>query len=142
MRENKKATGHATTIAGGIFRGEIISLLFAAILIMIFARLMERNVLVEMQIGIFVMFILLTTSFIGCCVAIRMIKRRVLLVTVVFEIVYAVLMISITALFFGGMYDGIFPGVLLIICGSTLSMACFMKPNRRSGNAFLKRNYR
>ena len=75
------------------------------------------------------MVILFLAAALGCRLAYRKIKHRRLLVFFLTALGYLVSLTAITALFFGGRFEGIFPTAMLIIGSSGMA---FLFPGHRN----------
>ena len=82
------------------------------------AVLIAKEVLPEENVGYGVMAVLFVSSAVGSTVAYKRIRHRRLMVFVLSGICYLVTLTGLTALFFGGQYEGIFPTAMLIIGGT------------------------
>lgn len=76
------------------------------------------------------MIILTAASWIGAAIAVSKIKRKKGIVCLLSGICIYGILLAITALFFGGQYDGAGETALLIGCGSVLAL--ILRPNGRN----------
>lgn len=118
MLVNRKPTGRASGFPAGLAIGTFVSMLLTAALAAILALLVSRETVAEKDLGYGVMLILFLSSALGSTVAYARIRHRRLLVYALSGLCYLVTMTALTALFFGGQFDGIFPTAMLIIGGT------------------------
>ena len=122
MVVNRKPTGRAVTIPAGLAWGAVFSLFATLAGAAVTAWLLEGEMVPQENTGYWVMGILLTASFLGATVAKGKTKRRALVVSLLSGVVYFGLLMTVTALFFGGQYSGVGETALLIFCGCMLSV--------------------
>lgn len=127
MVTNRKPTGRAATIPIGLLTGGVTALASTLALTAVLAKLMDGEILPEENIGYGVMILLLISAFLGSCMACKRVQRRYLLTAALTGIVYVGVLLSITALFFGGQYSAVGVTVLLVFCGSLLAAMLFSR---------------
>ena len=120
MTINAKVTGTATTIPMGLTLAALVSLGITAALSALTAWLILGGALRENAVGYCAMGILLLSSAAGALTAINRIKRLRFQMGAASGAVYFICLIIITALFFGGIYDGVGVTALMILCGCGL----------------------
>ena len=120
MTANQKVTGRASSIPGGLAIGGFMSLIITIIGAMIAAWLIGNERVQEQHIGYCSMLILLASSFIGAWIAASKIKHRRLYICILSGMIYYGMLLTITALFFGGRYQamGVTAAVVLAGCMS------------------------
>lgn len=118
MLTNQKPTGMSSGIPGGLALGVLAAMVLTVLLGCLLAVLIAKEVLPEENVGYGVMAVLFVSSAIGSTVAYKRIRHRRLMVFVLSGICYLVTLTGLTALFFGGQYEGIFPTAMLIIGGT------------------------
>lgn len=64
------------------------------------------------------MVLLIVSSFAGAMISFGRIKRQRMLVCIVSGVIYFAILMSITALFFGGQYSAVGTTALLVLAGS------------------------
>lgn len=97
----------------------------------ILAWLIHSGRLPEETVGYGSMVILLTCSAIGSAMGYRKVRRQRLLICLCSGIAYMLMLVALTALFFGGQYTGIGVTMLLILGGSgTTALLGMGKGNR------------
>lgn len=124
MTVNKKVTGTASSMAGGLALGAAISLGVTLIGAWISAFLIAKETLAESSIGYCAMVIIFLGALVGSSVAIGRIKTRRGYVCAASGAIYYGLLLSMTALFFGGQYTGMGVTALIVLaaCGTVLLM--------------------
>lgn len=131
MTVNRKATGLAVSIPKGMMISGLLSLVLTLCMSGIIAYVIENEMMDEMNIGYAIMLMLIVTSYLSATIAWRKIKHRRMLVCTLAGMIYFGILLSITALFFGGQYDAVLETVLLIMCGSALAMLPIKKTGRK-----------
>lgn len=118
MAVNQKPTGRAVSMPAGLALGAAASFGMTILAAGILAKLVDTEKLMWENIGYGVMVLLLLASFLGAMVSYRKIKRQRMMVCLLSGVVYFAILISITALFFGGQYESVGVTALLILGGS------------------------
>ena len=118
---NQKVTGKAASIPGGLVIGGTISLLITLIAAACIAKMLDMGIVAWEHTGYWVLAMLLSASFAGARIAYGRIKRQRMLVSLLSGILYTLIMLSITALFFGGQYEAVGVTILIILAGSISS---------------------
>lgn len=88
----------------------------------ILAKLVDKEIMAESSIGYGIMVMLILGAYLGAMVSYRKIKRQRLPVCLGSGGIYLGILLSMTALFFGGQYSGVGVTALLIFCGSFLAV--------------------
>lgn len=102
MVANKKITGRATSLPAGLAIGAVCSLAATLVLTAILAKLVEAETLPVEKVGYGIMVLLIVSSFAGAMISFGRIKRQRMLVCIVSGVIYFAMLMSMTALFFGG----------------------------------------
>ncbi len=118
MTAKRKTTGTTMSMPGGLAMGGLVSLGITLAGSAILAWLVDEEMMAMESIGYGIMVMLLGASFLGAVTAYGKIRRRRLLVCAASGLVYIGILLSITALFFGGQYSGVAVTVLLVLAGS------------------------
>ena len=113
-QEQNIATSIPVGISWGLTLGCSIILLGSITI----AKLLDTQVIQWNQAGYWIMFMLLTASFSGAQITAGKIKRKYLQISFVFGFVLWVILLGLTAIFFGGQYSGAAVTAGLIITGS------------------------
>lgn len=113
MKIAKRRTGTTTTIPAGIGVGILMSIAVTLMGVACIAWLLNTERLPEERIGYAAMVVLALGTFAGSWTAVYRTKRLRLQVSLLSGSSYFLLLLAITALFFGGRYQGV--GTWLII---------------------------
>lgn len=117
MVVNKKATGKARSIAAGLAIGLAVSTGLTLIGVAITANLIMSEKIAETAVGYAATVILLLSAVLGAWMAALLTKRRWMIVCLGAGGIYYLTLLAITALFFGGQYQGMGVTALLILGG-------------------------
>ena len=117
MTLNQKLSGRTMSVPAGLGYGAIFSVLITLAGAAILAKMLDAEQLEWENVGYGIMIVLLVGSFAGAVSAYSKIKRQRLLICLMSGTVYFAILLSITALFFGGQYDAIAVTALLILGG-------------------------
>lgn len=118
MVRNQKPTGLAATVPGGLAFGAAVSLGVTLLASAFLAWLVDTEKLPWEKIGYGIMILVLTAAFLGAWTAFQRIKRQRLMVCLLSGLLYFGILLSITALFFGGQYEGVGVTGALVLSGS------------------------
>ena len=121
MTTANKVKGTAVSMPVGITLGVFLSLLVTVLLAALLTWLELAGQINENSIGYFSIGILLVASVLGPLLSAMKIKRRWMLVCCVTGILYYLTILGITALFFGGNYQGVGVSGLVILIGTLIS---------------------
>ncbi|MGM9548845.1 MAG: TIGR04086 family membrane protein [Faecousia sp.] len=106
------------SLPAGLAVGALFSLGATLILAAVLAKLVESETIPVEKIGYGIMVLTVLSAFTGAMVSFRGIKRQRLLVCGVSGAIYFAILMSITALFFGGQYSAVGITALLVLGGS------------------------
>ena len=118
MTMNRKPTGTTMSMPAGLAIGGICSLLITLLLSATVAKLMAGETIAQGSAGYFVISILLIASITGACISYGRIRRRRMVVCLVSGLIYYCILLAITAMCFGGQYQGVGVTGLVVLCGS------------------------
>ena len=118
MTANHKVTGTAMSMPVGIAIGCAISVILTLLGAGAVAKLIAEEVLQESAVGYGAMAIILLATVCGAFIAIKKVKKRKLQVSMLVGVGYYVTLLAITALFFGGQYQGMGVTGLLVFAGA------------------------
>lgn len=118
MSSTRKVTGTASSIPAGLALGGFTSLVLTAAGSALTAYLILSEQLPEAAVGYCALMILLLSSAAGAWIAVKRIKHRRLFVCGLSAAVYYGILLSITALFFGGQYQGMGVTALTVLGGA------------------------
>ena len=140
MERKSRNGGRAKSIPAGLALGCVLSVGITVIFAGIVAKLIDLEKMKETAIGYSALGILLAASYLGCVTAGEAIKHRKAMVCGLGALIYYLILVSATALFFGGEYRGMGVTALVVLCGGVLA---FMTTARkgREGSGKRKRKY-
>lgn len=118
MVVNRKVTGTASSMPTGLAIGGCASLGITLTLAAILAKMVDKEIVAQENIGYGVMILLMLAASAGAWTAARKIKRQRLMVCALSGAIYMGILFSITALFFGGQYEAVGVTTLLVMGGS------------------------
>lgn len=137
MITERRSTGRASSIPGGLAVGAVISILATVFVSAIGAHLVSSEMLPQEQIGYCSIAALMTATILGAVAASGKVKRRKPVVCMLSGLTYYGILLAITALFFGGQYEGM--GVTLIIVFLGSGAAALITSKEKKGKASYKR---
>lgn len=118
MVSNKKVTGKALSMPAGLGLGLAVSVVLTIVIAVVITYLLLGEKIPESAIGYGSMAILLLSSALGALIAAGTVKRRWMVVCLAAGGLYFLTLLGITAMFFGGQYQGMGVSALLILAGS------------------------
>ena len=133
MIVNQKVTGRISSVPAGIAIGEGVSMILTVIGALVTAMLVDRGMIPEERIGYGSLLTLLVASVTGAIVSWKRIRHRRMMVCMIHSVGYYLLLLSITALFFGGQYEGMGVTALVVLAGG-LCVALMGLKGERKGN--------
>ena len=84
------------------------------------------------------MVLLIVSSFAGAMIAFSRIKRQRMLVCIVSGVIYFAMLMSVTALFFGGQYSAVGTTALLVLAGSGTAALLGLRQRRGTKRTKIK----
>ena len=135
MVANKKITGRATSLPAGLAIGAVCSL---AAELVLRAKLVEAETLPVEKVGYGIMVLLIVSSFAGAMISFGRIKRQRMLVCIVSGVIYFAMLMSMTALFFGGQYSAVGTTALLVLAGSGAAALLGLRQGRGAKRTKIK----
>lgn len=113
-------SGKAVSIPKGLVMGNSISLGLTLLLSLALAGLISQERLAWSQVGYGILAILFISALLGTAVSVKAVKRQRLMIAMGSGLLFWATLIAITALFFGGQYDGMLVTGLIILaaCGT------------------------
>lgn len=133
--------GKASSVPAGFVWGGVVSLTATVVFSTILAWLIIGEKVQQSQLGYGIMAILPVAAFLGAKTAFAKIQRRRLLVCAGAGVVYFGMLLSATALFFGGQYSGVGETGLMIFCGCLLAFLLKKPAGNKVGTAKIKTRY-
>lgn len=134
---NRKPTGRAMSMPGGLALGAGVSLVLTILLEVALTWMVMNGKLAMEMVGYGIMVQLLATSWLGAAVAMHRIKHRKMLVCMLSGLIYLLTLLCITAMFFGGQYEGI-PVTALLVLGGSLAAGLVGAGKRGGGRKPLR----
>ena len=125
---NRKQTGRAVTMPVGLAWGTAVSILGTLLGAMVTAKLIDTGMIQQNRIGYAVLVTLFTSAFAGTTVSVRKIKRQIVITCALSGLMYFLILLSATALFFGGRYEAVGVTALLVFGGSFLAALIMARP--------------
>lgn len=125
-----RGNGRAMSLSAGLTLAGSVSLGVTAVGSLALAAMLDRGTIDWEQTGYWILGLLLAASFLGSKCAIRGIRRMSLAAAVMSALVYWGSLLLITALFFGGQYQGIGETAGAIAAGS--GCAALLKMPKKS----------
>ena len=121
----------------GLMKGVIYAFLIVVTGSALTAKMVDNEVIDPKKIGYAVMVILIMASWTAGIISYHNIKRQKLMVCILSGICFYILLLAMTALFFGAQYSGAGETGLLVFGGSLLPI--ILQTNRKSRKAVRKR---
>ena len=118
MVANRKMTGRASSIPNGLAVGALSGLVISIFASVTAAYLISAEILAQDKIGYCAMVVLMLASFVGAMVADRRIKKMPIQMAAISGLLLYLILLSMTALFFGGQYEGMGVTLLIVMIGS------------------------
>lgn len=114
----KQKAGQALSVPAGIGAGVATAIAITLILAAIISWLISVEKLGEQFIGYGSLITLLVSSSAGSAVAIHAVKQKLAITSVLTGLIYYIILLSVTALFFEGQYQAMGVTLLVIAAGS------------------------
>lgn len=118
MQTKQKYTGRTLSVPAGIGIGLAVSVGITGASIAVLAKLVDSETMPWENVGYGIMVMLLAASFFGALIAYGKIKRQRLMVCLLTGAAFFGTLLALTALFFGGQFDGALFSFLLVLAGS------------------------
>ena len=132
---NPKITGRASSVPAGLAMGAAVSIAVTGILTAVLAMLLDRETISWDAVGYGILVMIMLSAYLGAITAWMRIRRQRLLVCLMSGGVYFALLLSVTALFFGGQYEAVTVTALLVAGGT----GCACLPGVGQGRRNIKR---
>ena len=130
--KTKRTGGHTMTMPGGALFGAALAMAWTLMAAAFVGWLLHSERILESGIGYGSMGILLSASMLGAAVAQRKVQRQRLLAAAGAGGIYFLMLLGLTALFFGGQYTG-FGVTALLVMGGSLVTALLAGRQKRGG---------
>ena len=117
-------SGRAVSIPKGLAMGNGVSLGMTLLMSFALAGLISRERLAWNQVGYGILAILFISALLGTAVSVKAVKRQWLMIALGSGLLFWATLIAITALFFGGQYDGMLvTGLIILAACGTVALA-------------------
>ncbi len=133
MSVKRKRSNTAWSIPGGVAAGLGLSMAIAILCSMLLAWLIIGEKLDVASIGYGSGLILILSAAAGAWLAMWKVRTKRLIVTGIYAAGFILLLLAVTALFFGGEYQGIGVSAICILLGAGGTLAVKMMP-KKAGN--------
>lgn len=130
MVTERKATGRASSMPGGLAIGALVSMGITLVMASAIAWLVDKGKLPLTGIGYGAMVTLFLGAAAGALVASGKIKRMRMQVCLLAGLIYFLLLLSMTALFFGGQYHGIGVTAAVVAGGAVTAILPGLRQSR------------
>lgn len=137
----KQTNGRASSIPAGIGAGAGVSALITLAGTAVLAKMLDAETIQWESIGYGILIMVMLAAMLGSLTAARKIKRQFGLVCLMSGFVYWGILLSITALFFGGQYEAVGVTLLLVVAGSGCAFLMACKGGRGGSNRHRKRQH-
>ena len=135
-------SGKAVSIPKGLAMGNGVSLGLTLLLSLALAGLISRERLQWEQIGYGILVILFFSALLGAAISVKAVKRQRLMIAMGSGLLFWATLIAITALFFGGQYDGMLVTGLIILAASGTVALMGLRREKRKGTTPYRRKGR
>jgi len=129
MASKQKFSRKELTVPAGIVLGLLVAMIITVIGAAIYAYLVSSEKTEWNGIGIPVIMMLASAG--GAWTALRKIKQKKVMVCGIFGVAFLLTLQAMTALFFGGQYEGVGGTALLVFAGSSSALLSGILGNKR-----------
>jgi len=137
MIKKRKMKKEETNSVQKIFAGITVSALVASVSTGLFAIMIYEEIIPEGSVGYCSLVTLLISSITGASVATSKCGKEKIYISLIIGIVYCALLMTITALFFGGEFRGIWVTIMVVLSGC---MIAIITKRNRNNHLKLRRN--
>lgn len=130
---NHLKSGRSCSVPKGLLLGALVSVLTTMIAAALVAKLIDVGKIPWECVGYGTMILLFLSAFLGAITANYAIKRQRLIISLMSGIVYFGILLSATALFFGGQFEAVGVTALLVLAGCG-SAGLLVFEGKRGGN--------
>ena len=125
MPTAKKNRGQALSVQAGLFRSSVVMLLLTIVLSVFLTVLLQRGILTEGKSGYGVMLLLLIVSFTGSGYSAAKIKHQKMMMCLYSGLIYFLMLLGITAIFYGAQYEAVWQTFAVIGAGTAAAAGTF-----------------
>ena len=141
MVANRKVTGRAWSVPAGIGMGVAVAMMITLTGALLTAWLIHWERIPQDAVGYCAMVILLMASAAGAYTAQWLVKRQRMVVCAVASAAYYGALLAVTALFFGGQYQGMGVTAAVVFCGCAIIILLGLKEGRGHNPKIKKYRY-
>ena len=138
MTRMMKRTGCAKSMPAGLAIGAGSAMGITLLGCGLSAKLVDMELMEQGKIGYAIMIVLMAASFASAIVSCKKIRRRKALVCACSGAVYMLLLLIMTALFFGADYEAVWETMAVISAGSMLALISENGRSKRVGKKKIK----
>ena len=142
MSQKRSVNESASGIPKGIGISLIVCIITTLLGMAVSAYLIHKEMIAQESAEIAAILILTVSSAAGAFTAINTVKRMRLQMSLLSGVAYFLLLLSMTALFFGGQYNGIVTAVFAILGGSGIAVLANILPGKNRKKFKRKTAYR
>ena len=117
MVKKRRTAGEASSIPAGMGMSVLLSAVLTLLGAAVCAYLLYAEMIQQESVGFVSMVVLAISSAVGALVAVNKIKRMRIQMCLLSGACYLVFLLCVTALFFGGQYEGVWINCVMILCG-------------------------
>ena len=139
--KNKIATGKSSGVSVGVLIGVLVCVGVTLVATVILAWLIAAEKMGENAVGYGAMVVLLLSAILGSWTASVIIGRLRTQVCLITGGIYYLVLLSITALFFSGQYQGMGVAAILVIVGSGMTALFGIREKKSRKNKIKKRAF-
>lgn len=135
----KQRNGRASSIPAGLGAGAGVSVAITLLGTALLARLLDAETIQWEAVGYGILIMVMLSAMLGSVTAMKKIKRQQGIVCLLSGLTYWGILLSVTALFFGGQYEAVGVTLLLIVGGCGCAFLLCVKQGRGGGSRKGKR---
>ena len=114
----QKATGRTSSVPAGLALGAGVSAVVTGLMTAALAGLLNQETIPWETVGYGILIMVMLSAYLGALTAWSKIRRQRLMICMMSGLVYFGMLLSVTALFFGGQYQAVGVTALLVAGGS------------------------
>lgn len=142
MTVDRKMTGRALSIPAGLAIGALVSMLITILISAISAHLISAEVMGQDWIGYCAVAALLAGALEGAATAAARVKHQYLIICLLNGITFYCVLLCLTALLFGGQYEGMGVTLFVVMTGSAVAALLMNRQPKRTSTHRRKKTYR
>ncbi len=142
MVMNQKVTGTVSSIPSGLLKGTLVGVVITLLGAAAMSGLIIREVLQETSIGYCAMVVLVASSFASAMSAMKSVKQKLAVVSILSGAVYFAVLLGMNALLCKGTYEGTGVTALLVLAGTGTALLVGLKPSKGTRSRLRKNKRR